>query len=288
MRHPEAYGLAPTRWTLKLILKVCNWLKLKSLPGMYQLLKRLKIHRKRGRGHLHSPDNAYVEKLRHIWGLIRIVRPDVADSVLLFADEMGFRRQPSLSYDYLQAGQQQPLAELGHRSNAEWRIAAALNAWTGQVTYASRAHFSVKLLVDFFVQLVATYPDAPQIYLVVDNWPVHFHPDVLAALQPQSLPFPLHNPSNWPTQPAPKARRLNLPIQLVQLPTYSPWANPIEKLWLLLRKEVLHLHRFEDHWSDLKLRVSQELDFYAHPSPDLLRFVGLRNPLRLYRALFGT
>jgi hypothetical protein len=57
-------------------------------------------------------------------------------------------------------------------------------------------------------------------------------------------------------------------------------------LWLLLKKQVLHLHRFSDDWDGLKQRVNHELDQYMRPSPDLLRFVGLQDPLRLYHALF--
>ena len=267
-------------------MHACSWLRLRSLPGLYRLLRRLQIHRKRGRAHLHSPDSHYLGKLRAIWLWIRAVRLDPEQLVLLFGDEMTFYRQPSLSYDYERAGHDQPQAELGHRTNTAWRLGAVLNAWTGQVTYAGHSHFTRKLLVDFLEQIADTYPKAQTIYLVWDNWPVHFHPDVLAALQPQTLPWPLHRPGNWPTQPRGNARRLNLPIQLLQLPTYAPWTNPIEKLWLLLKKDVLHLHRFADDWQGLKQRVHQELDKYTRPSPDLLRFVGLEDPLRLYHAHF--
>ena len=84
----------------------------------------------------------------------------------------------------------------------------------------------------------------------------------------------------------PDARELNLPIRLVPLPTYAPWNNPIEKLWRLLKQDVLHLHRYEDEWTGLKQRVHQELEKYVQPTTDLLRYVGLEDPLRLYRALF--
>lgn len=115
-----------------------------------------------------------------------------------------------------------------------------------------------------------------------DNWPVHFHPDVLAALQPQSFKWPLHVPPNWPTEPSSKARRLNLPIQLLQLPTYASWTNPIEKLWRWLKQEVLHLHRYADRWSELQNKVSEFLERFSEGSQELLRYVGLEGPLNLY------
>lgn len=267
-------------------MQACHWLRLKTLAGVHRLLNRLKIHRKRGRGHLHSPDPDYVGKLRDVWLWLRAVQVDPGKQILLFSDEFTFYRQPSLSYDYERAGKTQPLGELGHRSNLHWRIAAALDAWTGQVTYASHSRFSLKLLVDFYQQIAQTYPHAQIIYLVVDNWPVHFHADVLAALRDPTLSWPLKRPNNWTDTPSPRARHLDLPIRLVSLPTYAPWNNPIEKLWHLLKKQVLHLHRFEDDWDGLKQRVHQELDKYLLPSPDLLRYVGLQDPLLLYQALF--
>ncbi len=228
-QRPDHFGLTQTRWTLAAILQACGWSSLKTLSGIHQVLKRLKIRRKRGRAHLHSPDPDYVGKLRHVWLWIREVKADPEKQVLLFSDEFTFYRQPTLSYDYERVGPAQPLAELGYRSNLSWRIAGALNAWTGQITYANHSHFTIKLLVDFYQQIAQTYPNATTIYLVVDNWPVHFHPDVLAAFHNPSIAWPLKLPTNWPEEASKQARHLNLPIRMVPLPTYAPWNNPIEK-----------------------------------------------------------
>ncbi len=287
-QHPEHFGIDQTRWTLKALLRACDWLKLQTLAGLHQLLKRLKIHRKRGRGHLYSPDAAYKEKLRDVRLWIRVAQPLNPNSVVVFSDEMTFYRQPSLSWEYERAGPVQPLAELGYRSNLAWRIAGALNVWTGQLTYAEHEHFTRKLLVDFYQQLAQTYPQAQTIYVVVDNWPVHFHPDVLAAFCPYPQPWPIYHSRYWPDAPSTAARYLDLPIQLIPLPTYAPWTNPIEKLWRLLKQTVLHLHRFADDWDGLRLRVHQELEQYVQPSTDLLRYVGLEDPLRLYQTLFAA
>jgi DDE superfamily endonuclease len=218
-QRPDHFGLVQTRWTLVAILQASGWTRVKTLPGIHQVLKRLKIHRKRGRAHLHSPDLDYVGKLRHVWLWIREVRLDPEKQILLFSDEFTFYRQPTLSYDYERAGPSQPLAELGHRSNLTWRIAGALNAWTGQITYANHSHFTLKLMVDFYQQIAQTYPNADMIYLVVDNWPIHFHPDVLAALHDPTVAWLLKLPSNWPAEPSRQARHLNLPIRMVPLPT---------------------------------------------------------------------
>ena len=56
------------------------------------------------------------------------------------------------------------------------RLAGALNAATGQVTVVQGTRLGVEPLVRFYEQLCATYP-AQRLYLVQDNWPVHFHPE---------------------------------------------------------------------------------------------------------------
>jgi hypothetical protein len=73
-----------------------------------------------------------------------------------------------------------------------------------------------------------------------------------------------------------------LPIHLIWLPTYAPWTNPIEKLWRCLKQDVLHLHRYQDDWQGLRARVDAFFAQFATGSPDLLRYVGLSDPLALY------
>ena len=58
------------------------------------------------------------------------------------------------------------------------------------------------------------------------------------------------------SQPSKKIGTLaELPIEILQLPTYAPWTNPIEKLWRWVRQSVLHLHRLSDDWETLKNKV---------------------------------
>ena len=96
----------------------------------------------------------------------------------------------------------------------------------------------------------ARYPKAEHISIALDKWPVHFQPDVLAALQKSKIP-------------------------LLFLPTYAPWLNPIEKVWRKLKQELLHLHRYRGRWTELQERVEAWLVQYDRPAPDLLSSVGL-------------
>ena len=282
-QSPKELGQTGTRWKLQTLLMACKWLCLKSLAGLCQLLKRLRICWKRARAHVHSPDPHYIEKLS--WVKVNFLKTDLETQVFLFQDEFTFYRQPSLAWAYETVGKQQPLAELGWRSNLAWRIAATLNGYTGQVTYLQGYHIGIRQLLQLYQQVVLTYPQAKLICVAQDNWPVHYHPDLCVALQPQEWKYPPKLPSNWPTEANPKAKHLNLPIQLLPLPTYASWTNPIEKLWRKLQQEVLHLHRFEDDWDSTKQAVTTFLDQFAHGSSGLLRYVGLQNPAQIYRSL---
>ena len=94
------------------------------------------------------------------------------------------------------------------------------------------------------------YPDAQVIFVVQDNWPVHFHPDLLLAL-------------------------LGQPHLSAALAHLCSWTNPTEKVWLRLYQELLHHHDFGDHWLDLQAAVQDWLDQCDDHPLDLLRYVGL-------------
>jgi hypothetical protein len=261
-------------------------LRLNSLPGLSRLLRRVKVHWKRARAHVHSPDPHYLEKLRDIHLLLQPITDPGEAPGFLFEDEFTLYRHPSLAQAYEQVGRRQPLAQLGHKGNYTWRIAATLNIWTGQVVYHQARVMDVTRMLHFYQKLCRAYPGSV-IHLAQDNWPVHYHPDLLAAIQPQSFPYGLHRPPNW-SRSTRKVEHLHLPIHILSLPTYASWTNPIEKLWRLLKQDVLHLHRFQDDWLQLKQRVFAFLDEFSSGSTALLHSVGLDNPKHLYQALFSA
>lgn len=289
-QDPHQFDQDCNRWTLAGIrsacrdaFDVCSSLCDKSLSAVWNVLQRFHLHYKRGRAHLYSPDPHYQDKLALVHAALQEAADHHDKVVALYADEFTFYRQPSLSQAWEQSGRQQPRAELGHRSNLVARVAGVVNAFTGQVEYMIKGKMGLSQLVRFYQQIREAYPDAQRIYLLEDNWPIHFHPDVVAALEPQEWKYRPVLPASWPTEPRRKAPRLNLPIQIRTLPTYAPWTNPIEKLWRLLRQTELHLHRFVDDWDGLKRRVVQFLKRYGHTSRELLAYIGLKDPLTFYR-----
>lgn len=271
---PEAQGQQQSRWTLEALLACCPWLDLTTLGGLSQLLLRLGIRRKRARDYLHSPDPHYAAKVAYGEQCWLDVLAAPQRQLLVYLDEFGFERQPTLASAYEQRGLQQPLARRSYHSNTVCRGLGALNRLTGQVTYVQRSHITASVLTHFYAQLAQTYPQAEVIYVVLDNWPVHAHPQLLAQLQPQRAPFTFPLPPNWPRSLPPTVAS-PLPIQLIPLPTYAPWLNPIEKLWRWLRQRVLHLHRLADDWDGLKQRVLDFMAQFAHGSQPLLHYTGL-------------
>jgi transposase len=281
-RDPRLFGIANTRWTLKAIHQVCDWLHLGSRPGLSQLLARLALSWKGARLHLRSPDRDYDAKRALIRQLGLQVKQTSGRLALVYLDEFTLHRQPSRANAWGERGADDPRAELSYRSDTVTRIVATLDQQDGRVTYRRVQKVGTDALVTLYRRLVRTYPQAERIYVVQDNWPIHSHPEVLVALEPQENPWPWHRPSNWPTAPSEHAQakygKLHLPIQLVMLPTYASWLNPIEKLWRKLKADLLHLHRLADRLDELRQEVDRFLDQFANGSLDLLRYVGLFVP----------
>ncbi|HEX2998825.1 MAG TPA: IS630 family transposase [Armatimonadota bacterium] len=281
-RDPRQLGVDQSRWSHHHIRQHCSFLANLSDSGIHRILDRLGISYKRGRDYVHSPDPDYQVKLQLIADVVAEVRADPQRLVLLYQDEVTYYRQPTVARAYEQRGRHQALARRSHAHNTPTRVSGALNLLTGRVSYRQGSCFGIDEMVRFYEQLCRDYPHATRIYLVQDNWPVHYHPDVLVALEPQQWQWPRRVPKNWPTQPSRKAQERwesrQLPIQVLSLPTYASWANPIEKLWRWLKQDVLHLHRLADDITALRQLVVRFLDTFAQDSVELLRYVGLEIP----------
>ena len=170
---------------------------------------------------------------------------------MLYEDEASFYRQPSQGWLWACMGRQQPRMPFAHGANTRVRILGLLNAVTGAVWHTEKSCIDRKTFARAVRAAAGGYPLARRIFVVVDNWPVHFHPDAMAILAKDPR------------------------IELVSLPTYSPWLNAIEKLWRWLRQQVVHAHPYARDFVLFKQRLSQALDSLADGSPALLQYVGL-------------
>lgn len=150
-----------------------------------------------------SPDPEYARKVLDLEMALWEARRCPGTMVAVFLDQMGFARWPDPAKDW--AGTT-PVANRQGSKQGLWRTMGALNTVTGQVNYVDGYIVGQEKVIAYYGQLVAAYPQPEQIYAIQDNWSIHKHPDVLAALQ------------QWPQ------------LEPVWLPTYAPWLNLIEKL----------------------------------------------------------
>jgi hypothetical protein len=195
-------GVDRTRWTLASLLGACSWLELRTCSGLSGLLRRLRITWQRGRSYIHSPDPDYQAKLRAL-GAVRARLGAEPGSVLVYVDECTIYRHPSVAPAWAAATDEQPLARRSTRADTRTRLVASLDHRTGRVVHLRAGVVGVAALVQFYQRLVAAYPGATRIYVVLDNWPVHRHPDLLCALEPQETPWLLPLPPTWPAAPCP-------------------------------------------------------------------------------------
>lgn len=249
-KSPHLFGLRRSRWWLAGIRQAVTALSTYTLAGVWQLLRRCNLCYKRGRTYVHSPDPDYDTKLAYIAAARAQVERTPETLALVYVDELTYYRRPSLAQAYALKGTQAARVETGYRSNTRRRVAAALDVQTGQLFAWQRAAFDVSTFLRFLQAVAATYSQAQRVFVVLDNWSVHFDPRISLALQDSRL-------------------------MLLRLPTYAPWTNPVEKVWLRLKQELLHHHPFGDDWTGLQTAVQAWLDHWARPSPDLLHFVGL-------------
>jgi hypothetical protein len=75
-----------------------------------------------------------------------------------------------------------PVAQLAGPNNKQWRMIGPLNALTGQVDYLDAYTVVWAKVIAFYRQLVQAYPNPRRIYVVQDDWLIHTHKELLAAL----------------------------------------------------------------------------------------------------------
>ena len=265
-----------TRWTLRTLGQVVPWLGDISLPGIHQIFSRLGLSYKRARDYVRSPDRDYAEKLSRVQQVLEQARQTPETCVVVYQDEFSFNLQPTVAKDWAETGTKYPLARQSHRPQETCYGIGALNPHTGDVVYQQVESCTVVALHTFYTQICQRYPKIERIYLIQDNRAIHFHANLIDALLPQTTTFAKPTPPKWTGKQSNKIGKLaKLPIEIVQLPTYASWTNPIEKLWRWVRQSVIHLHRLSNDWQALQDEVLAFMEQFKGESQQLLRYVGL-------------
>jgi DDE superfamily endonuclease len=252
----------PSRWALRTIRVTIDSFRDMTLGGVWRALDRCRAGLRSGLVQQYSPDLEYLSKRDNLYKLMGEAAAAPGRIELVFLDEMGYARWPEPAKDWTaRAPGTPPLADRARSPNRLWRIIGAMNALTGRVDFLDDYIVGRAKVINFYEQLNRSYSNAERLLVVQDNWSIHRHDDVTEALR------------RWPR------------IEPVWLPTYSPWLNPIEKLWRWLRQDVLRLHRLAGDWASLRGRVNQFLGQFATGSHALLHYVGLSGQGKLAQAL---
>lgn len=247
-----------SRWRLYSIQANVSFLNDYSISGVWRFMQRHGFSLHSARVQHYSPDPDYLDKETYLHQCLKEAAANPDGCILLFLDEMGYYRWPEPAHDWAQKA---PVTDRKQSKQQPWRLIGALNALTGQVNYLDAYIVGRAKVIRFYQLIAACYEQAEQIYVVQDNWSIHKHPEVMAALE------------NLPT------------IEPVWLPTYAPWLNPIEKLWRWLREDLLKLHHLADSFERLQQRVRAFLDQFRHGSTELLGYVGLLGEGKLAQAI---
>ena len=248
---PELHGIHRSRWRLTDLRAALPWLKDYSLPGVCQALQRLGVKRKQGRLSVYSPDPQYLIKMKWIQRACEKATQHPNEVVVLYADELSFYRRPTLAGGgvYYPKGEE-PIFPVAAGYNTRHRLGAAMDMITGKVVWVDGKVVGVDALRLLLTKIRRTYGPTATIFVIWDNWPVHWQVDVLTT-----------------------AAECN--ICLLWLPTYATWLNPIEKMWRWLKQNVLHNHILAEQFDLLKAQARAFLNLFADGSTQLLRYVGL-------------
>jgi transposase len=257
LQSPQQFGIARSRWTLRLLAEAVPCLHGYSETGVLRVLHRVGLSYKRGQPWLPSPDPDYEKKRQVIAAGLEQAQAHPGAVVLLFEDEASFYRQPSQAPLLGLRGPHQPRVPRSQRGNTRIRVAGTLDAVAGHTCFRQAFRYSVPELLKFYRQVLAAYPAALMIYLVQDNWPVHFHEDVeqFLARQPR--------------------------LQVLRLPTYAPWLNPIEKAWKWARQHYTHAHRCCDDFPLFRRQLDECLNEATQHPEAIKQYCGL-NTLKIY------
>jgi hypothetical protein len=211
------------------------WGRDASLRGIARILDRLGITWQRARRHGPRPDPHDQAKLQEIADVVEDARAHPNQVVTVDRDDVTVTRRPTLANGYGRAGADQVRAERSRATDGDLRIVGRLDVVTGQVVTRRAKTMGLATLAPFFPDRRAAYPEAERIDVILDNWPVHFHSDVLVALEPQTTRWAFSRPGNGPATPSGRAVRragdVRRPIQLMPLPTYASWRRLIASSW---------------------------------------------------------
>jgi len=162
-----------------------------------------------------------------------------------YADEFNVSWLPTLQAMWSPKGQQVMIPTPGQPTK-HYGL-GSVNYYTGETEVIFRKRKRRCEIAELLERLIQKHPTGT-IYVAWDNASTHEDDEVEAVVRAA-------------------AGRLIL----LYLPTYSPWLNPIERLWRQFRREVTHCELFET----VKALLAASADFFrrCNQTPDKVRSI---------------
>jgi transposase len=173
-------------------------------------------------------------------------------ALLLFGDEASFPQWGTLTYTWARRGQQPKVKTSGKRKG--YKVFGLIDYFTGHFFYQGQDGRLNSAAYIAFLRRVLAQTTQP-IILIQDGAKYHTSAETKAFFAQQT------------------AR-----LQVVQLPTYSPDYNPIEKLWKKIKQHETHLHYFPT-FEALTEKVEQALLTFTNTPEEILALCSLPTEL---------
>ena len=173
-------------------------------------------------------------------------------ALLLFGDEASFPQWGTLTYTWARRGQQPKVKTSGKRKG--YKVFGLIDYFTGYFFYQGQDGRLNSAAYIAFLTRVLEQTTQP-IILIQDGAKYHTSTETKAFFAQQT------------------AR-----LQVVQLPTYSPDYNPIEKLWKKIKQQETHLHYFPT-FEVLTEKVEQALLKFTNTPEEILTLCSLPTEL---------
>lgn len=219
---PQEFDYPRPTWTQELLIKVLNeqtGIRI-SRTTMSRTLHRLGVRRGRPKPIVECPWTE-AQKKRRLQSLRRLVRTVQSPEVVVYVDEVDIHLNPKIGPDWMLRGVQKQVLTPG--KNEKHYLAGALDAHSGRLTRVEWKGKTSDLFIRLLWQLVKTYPNAPRIHVILDNYRIHKSQRTELALM-----------------------GLGGRIKLHFLPPYCPDDNRIERTWKDLHDNVTRNHRCPD------------------------------------------
>lgn len=232
---PQDHGWARTTWTIELFaLELARQGSVqisRSLVG--RLLREAGCRRRLPAQTIRRAPEDKADRMRDL--ATELSRAGT-DDVILCSDEVDIHLNPKIGPDWMPPGVRKEVATPGQ--NAKTYMAGAFEPLTGDLIAVSGSSKSSALFIALLDAVVARYPNAPTIHLVVDNYVIHKSKITQKALE-----------------------RLQGKVKLHFLPPYCPDCNPIERVWWDLHAVVTRNHRCQSI-GELLVQVEAFIEAY--------------------------